>query len=119
MPTVQAPSPQYGAGVAQQKQMQALPMGPAPTPQPAPLVPQPQPAQPVPLVGLDAPTQRPDEHVMAGSPSGPGPGPEALGSFAQPQGTPQTVGDFLTRLAALPGAPSDIQALAALAQSRS
>lgn len=31
------------------------------------------------VVRLDAPTQRPGEPVTAGSPSGPGPGPEILG----------------------------------------
>lgn len=31
------------------------------------------------IVGLGAPTQRPDEPITAGSPSGPGPGTEALG----------------------------------------
>jgi len=31
------------------------------------------------ITPLDAPTERPDEPVTAGAPSGPGPGPEALG----------------------------------------
>lgn len=31
------------------------------------------------IVPLSAPTQRPDEPVTAGSPMGPGPGPEAMG----------------------------------------
>lgn len=39
-----------------------------------------------PVVGLDAPTQRPDEHVTTGVPIGPGAGPEALGPAAPPQG---------------------------------
>lgn len=37
-----------------------------------------------PIVGLDAPTQRPDEHVTSGVPMGPGPGPEVLGPAAPP-----------------------------------
>lgn len=89
MPTIQAPSPQYGAGVAQQRQMAALPMGPPPTPQPAGPAQAPQPA---PVVGLDAPTMRPDEHVMAGSPLGAGPGPEALGPLGQPAPNPLVAG---------------------------
>lgn len=36
------------------------------------------------VVGLDAPTQRPDEHVTAGAALGPGPGPEALGPVSPP-----------------------------------
>jgi hypothetical protein len=31
------------------------------------------------ITRLDAPTERPDEPVTAGAPSGPGPGPEQLG----------------------------------------
>lgn len=31
------------------------------------------------------PTERPDEPVTAGLPTGPGPGPEALGVMSQPQ----------------------------------
>lgn len=31
------------------------------------------------LIGLHAPTQRPNEPIHAGMPTGPGPGPEALG----------------------------------------
>lgn len=30
------------------------------------------------VVGLGAPTARPDEHLMTGAPMGPGPGPEIL-----------------------------------------
>lgn len=45
------------------------------------------PAQAGPLVlppSLDAPTERPEEPLTAGSPSGPGPGPEAL-NLAPPE----------------------------------
>ncbi len=41
------------------------------------------PAMP-PVVGLDAPSTRPDEHVTHGVPIGPGAGPEALGPAAPP-----------------------------------
>lgn len=37
-------------------------------------------AAPAPVVGMGAPTQMPDQPVTAGSPFGPGPGPEVLPS---------------------------------------
>lgn len=64
---------------------QAVPTGPTPTasvpsPAQAPVGPPPAPTT---IVPLTAPTMRPDEPVTAGSPSGPGPGPD--GTFgAQP-----------------------------------
>jgi hypothetical protein len=108
-----APSPQYGTAVAQQRAQQAMPIAPPGPPIPA------QAAAPAPIVPLDAPTQRPDEHVMSGVSVGPGPGPEALGPLGQPAGGPATVGTFLAQLAAQPGAPAEIQTLAQLARSRS
>lgn len=70
MPSQVAPSTQYGRGVAQERAIAAMPMG-APPPPPA--------AEPRTATPLDAPTARPDEHVMSGAPVGPGPGPEVLG----------------------------------------
>jgi hypothetical protein len=64
------------------------------------------------------PTERPNEPVTAGLPTGPGAGPEALstGPQAPPTNTPQTGRDFFVGLAAQPGAPTAIRNLAALAQ---
>jgi hypothetical protein len=53
-------------GVAQADAQRAAPMG-SPSLAPA-----------APLVPLSAPTQRPNEHLMTGVPTGPGAGPEAL-----------------------------------------
>lgn len=65
-PRAQLPNAEYG----EQKEFQNLQSG-------APLARSGQ-AMPA-ITPLDAPTERPDEPVTAGAPSGPGPGPEALG----------------------------------------
>lgn len=56
----------YGQAGQQQAAQRAIPL-----PQTSGVMPQPAP--------LDAPTARPQEPLTAGIPSGPGPGPEALG----------------------------------------
>lgn len=96
------------------------PSGP-PAPAGLPTMPAPQgppPTGPLPgeLPGLHLPTVNPTEHVMTGVPQGPGGGPEVMG---QSPASAQTVGAFLAALAAQPGAPADIQALAAMTRSRS
>lgn len=83
------PGSVYGQGVDQIQDQKAIPLpnavanqtpsapaGGAPSSQP---VPEPLPAgyQPQQVTPLDAPTNRPGEHVMSGAPVGPGPGPEA------------------------------------------
>src|SRR5213078_1555218 len=51
-----------------------------PAPTPTGLLPPPEPqAPPAPITPLSAPTTRPQEPITAGLPTGPGPGPEALG----------------------------------------
>lgn len=60
------PGQPYGVAAEQKRSMEAVPMGPPP-----------RPVQPPPR--LNAPSARPNEPVQAGLPSGPGPGPEALG----------------------------------------
>lgn len=68
----------YGARQAAVQSQQANPL---------PQVPQPRPVQARPMTGppqepptpLDAPTQNPNEHVMTGSPLGPGAGPQDIG----------------------------------------
>jgi hypothetical protein len=58
------------------------------------------PAGPMP-VGLDQPSQYPDEPVTAGAASGPGPGPEALArNFATPQATYGSLTELLQGLTA-------------------
>lgn len=95
LPPTVAPGQQYGQGQAQRAAQQRVPMGPAPAAGPGA-------APPPPMSGtisqalppLDAPSDRPGEHVMAGAPLGPGPGPEVLGI---PQGT-DAVDDYLRAL---------------------
>ena len=60
---------QYGSVKAQIDSQKAVPMASAPLPvqgQPTSPVGQPFPAPQAPLTPLDAPTQRPDEHLMTG-----------------------------------------------------
>jgi hypothetical protein len=65
----------YGEAGKQLASQRAVPMGGAPSDN----VPAPQPMIPPGAMGpLDRPTERPNEPVTAGSPFGPGPGPEAL-----------------------------------------
>lgn len=65
-----------------------------------------------PVTQLGAPTERPDEPVTAGSPSGAGPGPEAFGMGSSVKGQSsvdaQALGSYLpalTRMANAPGVP--------------
>ena len=118
------PGQVYGmeqAGMDLQKAMPAPQLattGPQPGSQPAAAVP-PQGGQPAPTPQnfeqvlaqaqqmrsqtglLTQPTNRPNEPITAGLPSGPGPGPEILGLV---QGTP--VGDAMRRLSQVTGDPS-------------
>lgn len=65
------------------------------------------------VVPLDAPTQRPDEPVTAGSPSGPGVGPEAIGvgmtNREQSAVDARQIAQYmpsLERIANMPGVPT-------------
>lgn len=124
-PMVTVTGQQYGAGPAQAQLQRAMPApaapttpkaGPTSTPSTAPAMPTPSrpPADPMALaaalrgrVGLLAPaTQRPTEPVTAGLTTGPGPGPEVLGtSRRSPLGETmrmvarQSGSDLLARLA--------------------
>lgn len=62
------------------------------------------------IIGIGAPSQRPNEHVLSGAPVGPGPGPEALG----PTVTADTVQSYLGRMGSIPGASSEVQMLRAM-----
>ena len=92
-PITTAPGQEYGQRAQQQAAQRTVPL--APPPQAAPTAapggpPTPSAAPPPPIVngigkgnaGLGLwthPTERPDEPVTAGLPTGPGPGPEVLG----------------------------------------
>ena len=102
VPVMTGPSPQYGANVASEQAQQAMPIAAAPLPA-APMAPAPAPA---PVVPLDAPSLRPDEHVMTGAPSGPGAGPEALGALGPAAPDPVVTG--LALLSTLPHLPPEL-----------
>lgn len=99
-PATAAPGQPYGAAGAQLAAQQALPMG---TPQVAGGMPGPLPSH-IPMPGqlgdLLGDSQNPDEHVMNGSPMGPGAGPEALG-MAPGQSTQMDVNKIAGWLPAL------------------
>ena len=61
---------------------------------------------------LLAPTQRPNEPVTAGSPVGPGPGPEALGLQSPDVAQYQTAKEGIQALAANPSSSPALRALA-------
>lgn len=76
---------QYGQASAQRRAQQQVPTGRPPTDQ-------------INVTPLSAPSQRPDEPVTAGSPIGPGAGPEALAPIAI---SPGSRDDLLLRLRAI------------------
>ena len=131
MTTPQAPEPiatvpgqGYGEAASQRAAQQAIPLAPqataAPPSQPS-ATPQPQPQQgpyPGELVGLDAPTQRPNEPVTAGLPNSPGPGPEANIGVGSAGMVHQNVSNLLNALSQVPGASPDIAKLAIYSQGR-
>jgi hypothetical protein len=96
MPVTTVPGQEYGRQIAQAQAQKIVPMGPTATPAPAPMpapgpasaMPQQAPAQqPTAFAGglnWHGPTERPNEPIQAGLPSGPGPGPEVLGIGAPP-----------------------------------
>ena len=132
-PVSTVPGQGYGVAGAQQAAQQAVPMGPPPValgggaagpPSPA----APPPSAPGPLPGaagaFTRPTERPNEPIHAGMPTGPGPGPESLGGVGALAGSGemegQTLKGLLANLAAQPGASSAVMDLAqrALAGNR-
>lgn len=82
LPVQTAPSPQYGARVASERQQQAVPLSAPPTPPPA-AQPQQMVERPAPP-DLFAPTMRPDEPLTAGIDGGAGPGSEAINATDDP-----------------------------------
>jgi hypothetical protein len=76
---------QYGEATAQRRAQQQVPTGPPPTDGPS-------------LMPLGAPSARPDEPVTAGSPVGPGAGPEAMNPIGIAPGSRD---DLVLRLRAI------------------
>lgn len=90
VPTIVPKGAQYGQRQALEMSQKALPVGPGSPGAPAPIgAPAPPPAPgaapmgggpPAPPLDFHRPTERPGEPVTHGLPSGPGGGPEVLGS---------------------------------------
>lgn len=115
-PVTAAPNQEYGAAGAQRAAESVIPIGtptetpttgPGPRPASATQKPLPQPGE---FPWLD-PTNRPDEPVTTGLPSGPGAGPEVMHQ------APPLVSDTLASLAASPNASARVIAMAQVAKS--
>lgn len=143
VPNVQAPAQQYGERQQQQAAQQAVPIARPPgTPSTAPATPTPGSAAPPtppptgpsggaqgglpPVSGPGIlpflhPSNRPNEPVTAGLPTGAGPGPEALsgvGAIAANQAVEQgTLKNLLATLANAPASSSSIRDLADIASA--
>ena len=130
-PVEVAPAQNYGERQQQQAAQRAIPVGPSP-PAAAPGAEPgaerqpglPQSLPPAPAGGPGVlpflhPSNRPNEPVTAGLPTGPGPGPEALtgvGAIAQNQAAEQgTLKNLLGSLANGPASSSAVRDLAAVA----
>lgn len=101
-PTRALPNPAYGEGKEFAEIQAGAEMAAARSPQPMPQV-----------TPLGAPTMRPDEPVTAGSPSGPGVGPEAIGvgmnNREQSKVDARQIAQYLPsleRMANMPGVPT-------------
>ena len=137
VPNVQAPAQQYGERSQQQAAQRSVPVAAPPIPAPAggttPTAPGTAPAGPTggaqagglpPVSGPGIlpflhPSNRPNEPVTAGLPTGAGPGPEALtgvGAIAANQAVEQgTLRNLLTSLASGPASSAAVRDLAAVA----
>jgi len=120
-PNVTVPGQEYGKQAAQARAQSIVPMGASPV-STAPAQPagfgqalaQATPRSPVApgsLPWTSAPTERPEEPVQTGLPSGPGAGPEALGAGVMP------LTRTLAGMAALPTVTQGVLDLAAAARS--
>lgn len=102
----------YGENQALANAQRSIPMASAPTPTAAPAggpspAPGGTPSTPLPVPGARPflrPTERPNEPVTAGLPTGAGPGPEALGAFGQGMGG--GMADMLNQAAQAAGSPT-------------
>lgn len=114
LPATAAPGQTYGDAKQQLDAQRAVPMatGPAlPTPSPAQSADPGGLTSPVQVTPLHAPTQNPDEHVLAGAPLGPGPGPEALAVNTQPDEDLARLGTYLPVLELAASQPNSSAAL--------
>jgi hypothetical protein len=111
----------YGQGQEMMNTQSSAPMeASTPTPNPAPASAiasagsqsQDQPAEPMPIVPLSAPTQRPDEYVTHGADAGPGPGLESLGLNVPEANAYQHSKDYIQALARSTDASPALKALA-------
>jgi len=130
-PIATVPGQGYGEAASQRAAQQAIPLAGEATAQAtvgpsgsggvsagaSPAAPQ-QGPYPGELVGLDAPTQRPNEPVTAGLPNSPGPGPEANIGVGSAGMVHQNVSNLLNALSQVPGASPDIAKLAIYSQGR-
>jgi hypothetical protein len=113
LPIQTAPSTQYGQAAASVRSQQAVPMAAPPAPaQPSAA---PPPIPPGGVTPLNAPSERPGEHVMTGAPVGPGAGPEVLGPLAPAEADPE-LGKMRTYLPVLELAASQPDSSPALRQ---
>lgn len=92
------PGQTYGDQAQQQRALQVVPL-----PNQAPPGPQ---APPPGAVPFDHPTQRPNEPVTAGLPSGPGPGPEMLGNINPPDPQIAKLSQYLPVLEVMASQPN-------------
>ena len=144
-PVVTAPSQQYGERAAQQAAQSAIPIASSPTPAPAATpapatpaaappppggVPSPMPSRPAGafpspppggpgILPFLHPSNRPNEPVTAGLPTGPGPGPESatgIGAIVNNGAAEQgTLKNLLSSMAQSPVASSAVRSLAEVA----
>lgn len=111
LPATAAPGQTYGAAKQQVDAQRAVPMASGPS------LPQADPAAagplttPVNVVPLDAPSNAPDEHVLAGAPMGPGPGPESLAVNMTPNPDLERLGQWLPVLELAASEPNSSAAL--------
>lgn len=131
VPVTTSPGQEYGKRTAQEQAQRMIPMASGPpmsptggTPPPAAQAPPqaqaPQPFAPPGSLPFLHPTNRPNEPLTTGLPTGPGAGPEALTGFAKAgyqnmMNTNGTAKQLLTHLASQPAASSIIQQLASTA----
>lgn len=110
----------YGENQALSNAQRTIPMAPSPAPAGPPPAPAPGGAPNLPVPGArpwTRPTERPNEPVTTGVPSGPGPGPEALGAFGQ--GLGENMAQMLGAAAQAAGSPTlDFLARQAAAQGQ-
>jgi hypothetical protein len=113
LPIKAASGQPYGVRKQQEEAQRAQPLPAAATPDFAGLLQAAEAFNPGERLPLDRPTERPEEPLTAGLPSGPGPGPEVLG--LPPDSS--RVSSILRRIALTSGS-SDIEALADFAESQ-